>query len=59
MTSADHIAFLQTLVVALVAANVLLAMIVILAWRWRPPGAVAPEKLTAVERRIVRMLTDR
>jgi hypothetical protein len=59
MTSADHIAFLQMLVVALLAANVLLAVIVILAWRWRPPGTVDPERLSAIERRIVKMIADR
>lgn len=48
--AATEVAFLRMLVVGLLAACLLLAIITILAWRWRSPGAVARENLTRPER---------
>lgn len=56
--AATEVAFLRMLVVGLLAGNVLLAVIVILAWRWRSPGAVARENLTRLERAALHLVGE-
>jgi len=56
VTPAQHIAFLQTLTAVLAVSNVLAVMVALAAWRWRAPGRDAA-KMTAVERRVMRIVT--
>ena len=58
MTAAEHIQALYAIVAALIACNALLAVIVILAWRWRPLGAVEPARLSFIERQALRLLGE-
>ena len=58
MTATEHIQALYTIVAALIACNALLAVIVILAWRWRPPGAADPARLSFIERRVLRLIGE-
>ena len=58
MSSAEQIAVLQMFVAALIAANVLLSVIVILAWRWRAPGRSNRDRLTFMERKALRLIGE-
>jgi hypothetical protein len=58
MTSAGHIAVLHMFVAALIAANVLLSVVVILAWRWRAPGTPDRRHLTFIERKALRLMGE-
>ena len=56
MTAAEHIRTLYIIVAALIACNALTAIVAILAWRWRPPGAGASAQLTVIERKILELV---
>jgi hypothetical protein len=56
MTAAQHIHALYIIVAALIACNALTAVVAILAWRWRPPGAGTPARLSFVERKIMELV---
>ena len=53
----DWTATLLAFLAASIATNFALAVLAILAWRWRAPG-FDPARLSRLERRLLRMLGD-